>query len=87
MVQLKLLDQDFEVEVDDRYLILYSNDDFCSSPKTLRFIGFEIYTFDNVFCGIKIRLEKLDDRKLESIILVDEYNYEIDLSSFVSSYI
>ncbi len=89
MIKFKLYSEKFESDVDDQFFYLNSLEDFCSSPTPFYLSTYlEIYTFEDIFCGVKIRLDKLNaTKKLESIILVDEYNFEVDLATFIDSFI
>lgn len=87
MVLRYISDEEYISEFLDDYLYVISNKDFCSSPTSFRLkAGIDILTYQDFFCGIKIKLNKLDNLILEEILLLDNSD-KISLADFIAEFV
>lgn len=92
-MKLSLVGENFNVEFleinGNLYLSLILEEDICSSPNSYSLSGgAKLFVHEDIFCGLRIPLEKVGRIKsIENIYLVDEFGYEIDLSTFIEDFI
>lgn len=87
MTLLYTNENDYVSEFYDTHIIIYSEKDICSSPNKYKLSsGIDIFMYQDIFCGIKLALNKLDSIILENVILLDN-SYKITLADFISQFV